>query len=71
MARVRVLATDLSGESEPVPRIVYAAQVFEDLNEAEPVWVCIHEHNTTVAAQLCGVQFLTDRLLGRRRRGMS
>lgn len=68
MARVKVLAARVSGEKIGVPNFVYTAQIFEDLNDAEPIWVCVHEHRTTMAAQLCGVQFLTDRLLVRRRR---
>ena len=71
MARVRVLTTDRSDKSVPVHRATYTAQVFEDFNESEPVWVCIHEHKTHMAAQMCGVQFLTDRLLGRRKREIS
>ena len=69
MARVQVLATTPTEEEpEATPRIFYVAQIFEDNHDAEPVWSCIHEHKTTMAAQLCGVQFLTDRLLGRRKR---
>lgn len=67
MARVQVLAATPAVDGDAAPRIFYTAQIFED-NDAEPVWTCIHEHSTTVAAQLCGVQFITDRLLGRGRR---
>lgn len=70
MARVQVLAATPHDEGGAAPRIFYAAQIFEDNNDTLPVWTCIHEHRTTVAAQLCGVQFITDRLLGRRKRGI-
>ena len=69
MAKIRVLATRLGIEYELLPRTVYTAQVFEDENDAEAVWTCIHEHKTAVEAQLCGVEFVTDRQLNRRERG--
>ena len=68
MARVRVEAAIPTNTEASVPRVFYTAQIFEDDNDTEPVWTCIHEHGTTVAAQLCGVQFITDRVLGHRRR---
>lgn len=68
MARVQVLAATPTDGGDAMRGIFYAAQIFEDNDDAEPVWTCIHEHRTTVSAQLCGVQFLTDRLLGRARR---
>jgi hypothetical protein len=69
MAKIRVLATRLGTEYELVPRIAYAAQVFEDSNDIDAVWTCIHEHKTAVDAQLCGVEFVTDRGLNRGQRG--
>ena len=69
MAKIRVLATRLGIEYELLPRVVYAAQVFEDVNNSEAVWTCIHEHRTAVEAQLCGVEFVTDRRLNKGDRG--
>jgi hypothetical protein len=67
MARVRVLAERSSGDLGAVPRPHFSAQIFEDRNDREPVWTCTHDHGSAIDAQLCGVQFLTDRLTGRRR----
>jgi hypothetical protein len=61
MAKIRVLATRLGTEYELLPRVVYAAQVFDDENAREAVWTCIHEHKSAVDAQMCGVRFVTDR----------
>ena len=69
MAKIRILATKLGIEYELVPRVIYTAEVYEDGNDSEPVWTCIHEHKNALDAQLCGVEFLTDRPAGRRRRG--
>lgn len=69
MAKILVLATKLGTEYELIPRVVYSAQVFDDENSSEAVWTCIHEHRTAAEAQMCGVEFLTDRPLHRRRRG--
>jgi len=69
MAKIRVLATKRGSEDELVPRTVYSAQVFEAENESEAVWTCIHEHKSAIDAQLCGIEFVTDRSLDRRHRG--
>ena len=69
MSKIRVLATKLGSEDELLPRLTYTAEVFDDGNDSEPVWTCVHEHKTPIAAQLCGVEFLTDRPVNRRHKG--
>jgi len=63
MARVRVSAVKLGSDRVPVPRLAYCAQVYSD-DATELLWSCMHEHQTPVDAHLCGVQYLTDRLMG-------
>ena len=65
MARVKVLAVRLGSDRAPVGRIAYTAQVYVDDYATDPLWLCSHDHNTPVEAQTCGVQYLTDRLVGR------
>jgi len=71
MARVRVLAWKLGIDRVQVPRLAYSAQIYEDADDDTPVWTCIHEHRTPVDAQLCGIQFLTDRAVGHPKRGVA
>jgi hypothetical protein len=67
MARVRVLAERPAFLIAMDPRPKFSAQVYEDFNESKPVWTCTHSHGSAIDAQLCGVQYLTDRVVGWRR----
>jgi hypothetical protein len=67
MARVRVLAERPAAAVDTDPRRTFTALVYEDYDEARPVWSCRHRHGSALEAQLCGVRYLTDRLVGRRR----
>ena len=69
MARVRVLAVRMGGDGSQSARLSYSAQIYDDGNDAEPVWTCIHDHRTPIEAQLCGVQFITDQPTFRRQSG--
>lgn len=69
MSKIRVLATKLGIEYELVPRTVYTAQVFADGNDGEAVWTCVHQHKSAIDAQMCGVEFVTERSVDRRHRG--
>jgi hypothetical protein len=66
LARVRVSAIKLGSERAPVPRLAYCAQVYSD-DGRELMWACLHEHDVPVDAHLCGVQYLTDQLVGPQR----
>ena len=57
--RIRVLARRLNGMST-MPPIVYSAAVYPDDEDIHvmPMWSCPHEHETPVAAQQCGFDWL-------------
>ncbi len=63
MARVRVSAVKLGSDRAPVPRLAYCAQVYSD-DAVELLWSCMHQHEAPVDAHMCGIQYLTDQLMG-------
>ena len=63
MARVRVAAVKRGSDRAPLPRLAYCAQIYAD-DGTDLLWTCLHEHGTPVDAHMCGVQYLTDQLIG-------
>jgi hypothetical protein len=57
MASVRVLATRVGSTH------VYKAEIFDDIEDDEPIWMCEHDHASPIDAQSCGLHQLT-RLVG-------
>ena len=63
MATVRVLATRLGSDRVPVPRLVYRAQIVDEIDRTDdPRWTCEHDHSNPLEAQSCGLQHLSDLL---------
>jgi len=69
MAIVRILATRIPPDGKQPPNMVYRAQIFENADDDDASWTCIHEHRAAAQAQLCGIGFLTDRRAIRHNRG--
>jgi len=68
VATVRVMAVKLQVTAGPwpVPKLAYHAQIYSD-DGRELLWTCGHQHGLPVDAQDCGVQQLTDQVVGQPR----
>ena len=60
---MRVSALKLGDDRLPVPRIAYRAQVYSVAGD-ELLWSCAHEHRSPIDAQTCGIQYLSDLIVG-------
>ncbi len=71
MAIVRILATKIPSEGPQPWDVAYRAQIFERADDGAASWVCSHQHHSAARAQLCGVEFLTERRSMTRKRGVA